>query len=768
MYFFTYTEWGALLWLAPAWGIVLAYGMRYGFTNPMLVLLGSSWYFVWLIIERYVKNRKSEYINVNLVRKGSTSGRNMLAVVLIMLSLIGFGMYRTVVTIDAYETVNPYYVGAKGIYTIRVTSLPEMATVNGHTYWRIVGDIVEIVPDKEGLNSKHLSAEGEVVVYVIPSTVVAQRDILPGSYVAIKGTITKVNFAPEEGRIDLRARYLTNHRMGTLYEGQLQGLVAEPETEWYTHIVNQVMKLLGYWRYMSGDILKQQLPGELGDMSQSLLLGGGYNALDSSIMEVFAKTGLIHILSVSGSHIALLFGFIFVLASWLGMTKKRATYGAILFVIVYCLLVGCNPPVIRSALMGIIMGLGIIKGRLYQSRQALHLSAALLLWFEPLLLLDVSFQLSFGATYEILFFSRPIYQRLPKGWPYIMRPLSLCLSAQILIFPLQLYYFHLMGVGSLIAAILVGPILDFAILGTAILLLLHLIVDIPLLWYILASILKGALFLNFIIANIPGSVGYWGALSVGAGALYILGCRYLYHCMLKADVRQLWYENIIGLGLLCLLLIPVSSLLHTAVYIHIIPLSQGAAFLVLKEAPFAARTMWLHVATEGKPLSVISQSAIINAVHYYGVTKPQLITLESVTTENRRSLSDLVMSLHWTWQNLYKSNINEGAFIGNRTRDFEAIFEEQQNTFIARGPQGAFIFSNGQNSKNHLKLKEMTSYISGTTNGAVAATHSEYTVGAPKALVYWPNGNTRSQADVDPADENRYITGTKVIPDFLL
>lgn len=774
LYFFTYTEWGALLWLAPAWGIIMAYGQRYEYTNPMLVVLCSSWYFLWLLVQRLRKNYTSEYMGqahttvALVIRKGSATWPSLVWVIFILAALASFGAYRTTQTIDTYERINPYYLGATGSYTLRLTSLPETAVVGNTTYWRFSGDLVGMVPDKETVEKRRLTAEGEVVAYITPVETIPMKQFLPGQYINVQGVVTKAKVLPEEGRIDLRARYITNHRIGTIYEGVFQSISEEKSVPLYTKISNQILGALADVRYESGLVLNEQLPGELGDMSQSLLLGGGYSSLDASIMDSFAKTGLIHILSVSGSHVALLFGFLFLVASWLGISKKRATYGAIIFVIIYCAIVGFNPPVVRSAIMGIIMGVGIIEGRLYQSRQALNLSAALLLWCKPLLLLDVSFQLSFGATYGILLFSRVIYQRLPKGWSYIMGPLSLCISAQILIYPLQLYYFHLMGLGSFIAAILVGPILDIAILGTALLLLIQLVVPITMGWYLLALLLKCALFLNFTIAYIPGFVSYWSALTVGLAALYMLGCRILYYCMSETSLRHLWQENLLALGLVVLLLIPSYSLGQAMVYVHVIPISQGAAFIVLQEMPFKGRSAWLHVATEGKALSVVSQSAIVNAVHYYGITQPTQISLGDVTTEVKTSITPLLTSLHWSWPALHESQYNQNTYIGETTKDFAAIFEEGPHAFIARGPRGAFLFSNGQISKNHLKLKEMKSYISGTTNGAVAASSDGYRAESPQILVYWPNGNKRSQAEVDPADESRYITGTTVIPDFLL
>ena len=108
---------------------------------------------------------------------------------------------------------------------------------------------------------------------------------------------------------------------------------------------------------------------------------------------------------------------------------------------------------------------------------------------------------------------------------------QLCLSAQILIWPLQLYYFHLMGYGSFLAAVIVGPLLDLAILATAVLLLLHWLIPVGSLWYLLGLLLRLSLFLNFTIASLPGAVMWLGALPVWLGTIYVICCRHLYAIM---------------------------------------------------------------------------------------------------------------------------------------------------------------------------------------------------------------------------------------------
>lgn len=772
LYFFTYTEWGAILWLAPAWGIVFAYGQRYEFTNPMIVFLCSIWYFIWLIWQRGGKNKKQSYIYAgptisatDMVRQGITSSYVQAIIVGLLLVLASMGYYHTKSEIDEYYEVNPYYMGAEGIYTVRVLNLPESVILQDKEFLRFEGDLVTMIPKKEATESKPLKADGQLMVYVAPTEAMKAKPILPGQYVMVKGRTSKLLQAPEEGRIDLRPRYLAAHRVGNLYEGTFEGFDTAVRPNWYERINDRIDYLLGVTRWQLMNQIAANLPGEMAAVGQSLLLGGGYGAIDASVMDSFAKTGLIHILSVSGSHVALLFGFVFVVAHIMGVPKKKATYGAIVFVILYCAIVGFNPPVVRSAVMGIIMGIALIRGEVYHSRQALNISAALMLAYEPLLFLDISFQLSLGATYGILLFSRTLYQRLPKGWPYIMGPISLCLSAQILIWPLQLYYFHLMGYGSFLAAVIVGPLLDLAILATAVLLLLHWLIPVGSLWYLLGLLLRLSLFLNSTIASLPGAVMWLGALPVWLGTIYVICCRHLYAIMHEWRVRSLFYENITMSLLFIVLLLPLIHLSSEQVFIHTIPVNRGAAFLVIKEEPLKTAKAFLYMTTGGKGVSNMTRSSIVNSVHYYGIERLNGVIMQEVNEGNEKSIITLLHSLEFPVSAIHKSDMNQDTYIGRNSADFDKLVREYPNQILVEGPRGGFLFGNGQISENNLKLIETKQYIVGTTNSATASRGDDGPSG-PVAIVYWPSSG--NYADVDPADSTRYITGTRVVPDFLL
>lgn len=84
----------------------------------------------------------------------------------------------------------------------------------------------------------------------------------------------------------------------------------------------------------------------------SLLFGGHYDEIDEDIIRNFSLTGMIHILSVSGSHITILLSVIWTLAGGLSLSRRVKLSGASVVLFLYCALAGFTVPVIRSTLTG--------------------------------------------------------------------------------------------------------------------------------------------------------------------------------------------------------------------------------------------------------------------------------------------------------------------------------------------------------------------------------------------------------------------------------
>ena len=195
------------------------------------------------------------------------------------------------------------------------------------------------------------------------------------------------------------------------------------------------------------------------------MLFGGYAGLNPELVEDFQTTGIVHILSVSGSHMSMLA----MATAWLCLLLKfpRAlTFTLGFFVIgTYAILSGLLPQVLRSASMGILIFLAKTFDAESEGARLLSLVAIAMLINQPLLLFDVSFQLSFTATAGLMYLSeglRNSMERLPK---FFSEPISMTLAAQVASLPVIVWYFNQISLSSVLANVFVMPLLEVVIIG---------------------------------------------------------------------------------------------------------------------------------------------------------------------------------------------------------------------------------------------------------------------------------------------------------------
>ncbi|TAG70567.1 MAG: ComEC/Rec2 family competence protein, partial [Runella slithyformis] len=166
------------------------------------------------------------------------------------------------------------------------------------------------------------------------------------------------------------------------------------------------------------------------------------------LVQAYSVAGAVHVLSVSGFHIAI---FVYILGKILGFLEKRkhwrwvylgATLGIMWF---YAVLTGLSAPVIRSALMFTLLLLAQPLGRKKNTENALFGSALVLLILDPMLIYSVSFQLSYAALAGIIFWQPFLYQTISfqqKWADWVWGITAVALTAQLATFPLGVYYFN--------------------------------------------------------------------------------------------------------------------------------------------------------------------------------------------------------------------------------------------------------------------------------------------------------------------------------------
>ncbi|GIO14844.1 hypothetical protein J19TS2_43990 [Cohnella xylanilytica] len=194
------------------------------------------------------------------------------------------------------------------------------------------------------------------------------------------------------------------------------------------------------------------------------LVAGIQDDLDPAQFDSFSRLGLTHVIAVSGMHFGVFAFILLKLFALLRLTRERALELTIAAMPVYMLLTGASPSAIRACIMGMI---ALYMARRDKLKDGLHLLSASLiamLAWDPLLIENVSFQLSFVVTAGLLLFA-PIATRLmPVRPPALRAALAVAVTAQAASFPLSVYYFHQFHLLSLPANLVLVPFISFVVM----------------------------------------------------------------------------------------------------------------------------------------------------------------------------------------------------------------------------------------------------------------------------------------------------------------
>lgn len=177
------------------------------------------------------------------------------------------------------------------------------------------------------------------------------------------------------------------------------------------------------------------------------------------VRKMFADTGVMHILAVSGLNVALVATFFYFIMRKLFRFGKKSTSFLLIFILcIYGQIVGTQASVQRAVIMAIAGLTAIIIERDKEMLNSVGLAALILLLMWPLQLFDVGFQLSFGATIGLILITPPVQRILKKLGKFVSAGLATTLGAQLAIMPITIYYFHTFSVISFLANLVVVPL----------------------------------------------------------------------------------------------------------------------------------------------------------------------------------------------------------------------------------------------------------------------------------------------------------------------
>lgn len=242
-----------------------------------------------------------------------------------------------------------------------------------------------------------------------------------------------------------------------------QWLVVDHPWQW-TDVFTGLRERISTWLDGSGVPFRERA------LVKALVLGER-DELDYEQKDAFLRSGTIHVLSVSGMHVGLIFAVLSFASGWWGKGSRARWVRGILILLAlwgYAGLTGASPSVLRATVMFSLFTLAGMARQRTDHLNSLFAAALVLLVWDPAMLHQASFQLSFLAVLGIILFYRPLRALwspenwwLQQGWALAV----VSMSAQLLTTPLSLFLFKAFPVWFLPANILVVTASSFAVYG---------------------------------------------------------------------------------------------------------------------------------------------------------------------------------------------------------------------------------------------------------------------------------------------------------------
>lgn len=295
--------------------------------------------------------------------------------------------------------------------------------------------------------------------------------LLPGDVLEVKGRLLPISKPLNPKSFDARKYYLT---LGIRHQLSCQAT----EVIKYSSTRFSFQRMSARWQsYLSSTVRNHTSPASAQVINA--LVWGDRVDMDEAVRDAFADSGAMHVLSVSGMHVAMIYSLLMLILGAPGEgTFARRLIRFILYagaILLYVGLTGACPAVVRAGLMILLYLFGKSMGWNTQVWNLIGFAAFMMLWINPLVYHNIGFQLSFLAMAGILLYAKPIihslafkYKLMHWSWEII----ALSLAAQIFILPVILSQFHqfpLTFIISSMVAIPAGYIVIFGAISNVIL-----------------------------------------------------------------------------------------------------------------------------------------------------------------------------------------------------------------------------------------------------------------------------------------------------------
>ncbi|MEA3051219.1 MAG: competence protein ComEC [Sphingomonadales bacterium] len=419
----------------------------------------------------------------------------------------------------------------------------------------------------------------------------APATLAAGATVRLRGYLMPPAPAAVPGAYDF-ARAAWFQRIGGTGRVTVVRMVAPArEGSWRTRLADARQRL--------ADHIRTRLPAGAGGIAAALATGdqGGIPEEDAEAMR---RSGLAHLLSVSGLHLTALVGAVMLLTlKLLALSPKLALRFRLVLVaagagalagVAYTLLTGAEVPTIRSCIAALLVLAGIALGREALTLRLVAVGALIVLLLWPESLPGASFQMSFAAITAIVALHehprlRALLARREELWPMklgrLLTGLILTgLAVELALIPIALWHFHQAGLYGALANIVAIPLTTFVIMPLEALALLADLAGLGApFWSLAGAALDLLLRLAHAVAAAPGAVARLPTMSTAAFGLMLAGGLWL--ALWRTPWRR-WGLIPVAAGAVAALSAPAPDLLVTGDGRHLVLRTASGELALLR------------------------------------------------------------------------------------------------------------------------------------------------------------------------------------------
>ena len=301
------------------------------------------------------------------------------------------------------------------------------------------------------------------------------------------------------------------------------------------------------------------------------LITGDKSDLSSELKQAYSFTGTAHVLAVSGLHVGIISSIFALFLSYFDNRKIKFVIFSIL-IIIYIIITGAQPSVIRAGIMAICVYYAYILERVINPINILSFVVLMFIIFDPLIIYSPGFQMSVSSVFGILFcystFSKTLTKLIGEktGFQkYLANSFAVTFSASLIVTPIVAYYFKVYSIISPISNLLIVPLISLAMIFAFISLFLSFIY-LPLgqfYGYSTDFLINISNQINIFVSKLP----FTYILSDRAVYISVLISIFLLYIFISKNKKMLYFRIIISILIISIVshLLPASTKIGTQI-----------------------------------------------------------------------------------------------------------------------------------------------------------------------------------------------------------